>query len=127
MQTLDFVQRSSRSADENTRSSSDSHEENDEKDAKAECSIQRPTKVLSKEDVIKIFTSGKPRHGTTTMKIWKRGQIVKLSREYNVTPKTIRDIWNRRTWKDLTATLVHVTHYEHQAKSEVSTIAKSMI
>ena len=61
--------------------------------------------MLTANDVQKIFMAGKPCVETATMKIRKRGQILALAKEFQVTPKTIRDIWNRRTWRDATADL----------------------
>lgn len=111
-------------ADKSRTSSSDSQDDDDDEEntdmVKIEKNFQRPSKVLREEDVIKIFTAGKPRKGTSTMKVWERGQIVKLSKEFKVTPKTIRDIWNRRTWKDLTASLISTTHPYPDAESFVS-------
>jgi hypothetical protein len=70
--------------------------------------IKQPNlrRILTEEDAIAIFSAGKPRTGTSTVKIWARGQILELSRKFNVTPKTIRDIWNRRTWRDVTLRLI---------------------
>jgi hypothetical protein len=38
-----------------------------------------------------------------------RGKSVSISSEYNVSPKTIRDIWNRRTWQRATC---HLWQYD---------------
>ena len=65
---------------------------------------------LKEEQVKEIFMAGMPDQESATMTIQYRGQILKLAKKYEVTPKTIRDIWNRRTWKTFTAGLIHVTH-----------------
>ncbi len=65
-----------------------------------------PRRILTEDDVIAIFSAGKLRTGTSTVQTWERGQILALSRKFNVTPKTIRDIWNRRTWRDVTSRLI---------------------
>ena len=31
-----------------------------------------------------------------------KGKSVPVSRIYNISPKTVRDIWNRKTWSDAT-------------------------
>ena len=66
----------------------------------------RPRRSLSEDDVIAIFLAGKPCEGTSKMTMQNRGQILALSREFNVTPKTIRDIWNRRTWRSVTSRVI---------------------
>ena len=53
-----------------------------------------------------IFLAGKPCARSTTRKLWSRGQILALAKKFKVTPKTIRDIWNRRTWKNATSRLI---------------------
>jgi hypothetical protein len=78
--------------------------------------VQQRT-VLSKTEVLEIFAAGIPREGTFTMKIRSRGQILQLSRKYQVTPKTIRDIWNRRTWRSVTSSLVSLTQYKLSSTS----------
>ena len=40
------------------------------------------------------------------MTLWNRGQILALAKQFKVTPKTVRDIWNRRTWRSVTLKLV---------------------
>ena len=35
-----------------------------------------------------------------------KGRSVQISKKYNVSPKTIRDVWNRRTWAFATETIV---------------------
>jgi hypothetical protein len=63
-------------------------------------------RVLTEDEVIAIFSAGKLRPGASTVKIWARGQILALAKKFNVTPKTIRDIWNRRTWRGATSRLI---------------------
>jgi hypothetical protein len=63
-------------------------------------------KALTEDDVIAIFSAGNFRPGSSTVKLWARGQILALSRIFKVTPKTIRDIWNRRTWRGVTSRLI---------------------
>ena len=53
-----------------------------------------------------IFLAGKPCAKSATRKLWTRGQILALAKKFKVTPKTIRDIWNRRTWKNATSRLI---------------------
>ena len=65
-----------------------------------------PKSSLSEEDVSMIFLAGKPCPQSGTMKLWSRGQILALAKQFKVTPKTIRDIWNRRTWRNVTSRLV---------------------
>ena len=65
-----------------------------------------PKSSLSEENVSMIFMAGKPCPQSGTMKLWSRGQILALAKKFKVTPKTIRDIWNRRTWRNVTSRLV---------------------
>ena len=53
-----------------------------------------------------IFMAGKPCAKSATMKLRSRGQILALAKKFQVTPKTIRDIWNRRTWRNATSRLI---------------------
>ena len=41
-------------------------------------------------------------HSATLLK----GRSVSISKKYNVSPKAIRDVWNRRTWVFATETIV---------------------
>ena len=66
----------------------------------------RPKSLLSEDDVCRIFLAGKPCAKSATRKLWTRGQILALAKKFQVTPKTIRDIWNRRTWKNTTSHLI---------------------
>jgi hypothetical protein len=51
----------------------------------------RPRALLSEQDAVDIYLSGKARS-------FQKLNSVQLSKQYRVSPKTIRDIWNRRTW-----------------------------
>ncbi len=45
------------------------------------------------------------------LKDWRvimKGKSAKLSAKYGVSAKTIRDIWNRRTWTDATSPLWNI-------------------
>ena len=77
-----------------------SHSTNNEVSAN---SVIRPRSVLTEEKVLEIFAAGKLCSDSSIVKLKTRGQILALSRKYDVTPKTIRDIWNRRTWKNVTS------------------------
>ena len=65
-----------------------------------------PKSMLSEDDVCTIFMAGKPCATSATMKLRNRGQILALAKKFKVTPKTIRDIWNRRTWRNATSRLI---------------------
>ena len=65
-----------------------------------------PKSMLSEDDVCMIFMAGKPCATSATMKLRNRGQILALAKKFQVTPKTIRDIWNRRTWRNVTSRLI---------------------
>ena len=38
-----------------------------------------------------------------------RGESSVLAKQYGVSPKTIREIWNRKSWTEATAALWHQT------------------
>jgi hypothetical protein len=48
-----------------------------------------------------------------------KGQSVPISKMYNVSAKTIRDIWNRRTWTFATCHLWHLSRHE-RTESQVT-------
>jgi hypothetical protein len=56
-----------------------------------------PRAVLTEAQAIEIYAHGQTmkKYGVDPL---KHGQSVALAKQYNVSPKTIRDIWNRRTW-----------------------------
>ncbi len=56
-----------------------------------------PRAVLTEEQAIEIYAFGQKmkNHGVDPP---KDGKSVALAKQYDVSPKTIRDIWNRRTW-----------------------------
>ena len=63
-------------------------------------SAAKPRAVLTSDDAIRIFRVSLPSdlsnnggyHGT------KRPSAVSVAREYNVSEKTVRDVWTGRTW-----------------------------
>ena len=58
----------------------------------------RPRAVLTQEDAIEIYMLRKTDSNGFGVGSRLTGNTAALSRRYNVSPKTIRDIWNRRTW-----------------------------
>jgi hypothetical protein len=61
----------------------------------------RPRTILSKEQVIEIFER-KPSPGSDDR---MTAPSILLSRKYHVSSKTIRDIWNGRSWNGTTRPL----------------------
>lgn len=56
----------------------------------------RPRALLTKADAIEIYQS---RPVKSSVKCLHHGRTVtSLSKRFNISPKAIRDIWNRRTW-----------------------------
>ncbi len=53
-----------------------------------------PRAVLHESQAIEIYRQRK----TKSTRIGADSNTVLLAKKYNVSPKTIRDIWNRRTW-----------------------------
>jgi hypothetical protein len=103
------IDSSSTSIDEESFASERGWSESMETESSSTCSALdiRPKKILLEADVIAIFLAGKLQEGTSIVTMQNRGQILALSREYHVTPKTIRDIWNRRTWRSVTSRLIN--------------------
>jgi hypothetical protein len=101
------------------------HLHSDDSSLHSECTLEskRCRRILTEEEALAIFSAGKPCAGTSTMKLWSRGQILALSRDYNVTPKTIRDIWKRRTWRSVTDKFIKSTHAAHQHLFECSQVS----
>jgi hypothetical protein len=65
--------------------------------------------VLSEQSAIEIYKHKlslqerhTAHHGIFTPKLSLRGQSVFVSTMFDVSPKTVRDIWNRRTWQRAT-------------------------
>jgi hypothetical protein len=78
---------------------------------------------LTPEDAVEIFAMRPKDKGT---RLTKRGSMLKckiIGPKYGVSPKTIRDIWRGRTWKDATKTqwtledTVHTRKYPSKPKS----------
>jgi hypothetical protein len=71
----------------------------------------RPRAILSKEQAIEIF-----RLKTNTGNQSMTATSIALANEYNVNPKTIRDIWSGRSWFEATSPLwQQVTLYMQSA------------
>ena len=81
----------------------------------------QPKSSLSEQNVSKIFMACKPCALSGTMKLWSRGQILALAKHFKVTPKTIRDIWNRRTWRNVTSRLVEENGVLFSKKVKIGT------
>ena len=81
----------------------------------------QPKSSLSEQNVSTIFMAGKPCALSGTMKLWSRGQILALAKHFKVTPKTIRDIWNRRTWRNVTSRLVEENGVLFSKKVKIGT------
>jgi hypothetical protein len=54
-----------------------------------------PRSVLTKEEAVRIFQLRQVPSGCDPARVIKASAVAK---KYNVSPKTVRDIWNRRTW-----------------------------
>ncbi len=55
-----------------------------------------------------LIANSNPNTLTRTSSKTLRGQSVSVSTRFDVSPKTIRDIWNRRTWLRATCHLWHL-------------------
>jgi hypothetical protein len=54
-----------------------------------------------KLDVVKVMMIFQAKQATP-LAAWDRDLSSRLAAQYDVTPKAVRDIWNRRTWKHVT-------------------------
>ena len=63
--------------------------------------LNRARNILSKEQVIEIFENKK----TLSRSERITSGSIRLARKFHVSSKTIRDIWNRKTWHDTTLAL----------------------
>ena len=67
-------------------------------------------RVLTAEQAVAVFLARKERTG-------KRGDVANtLARRFGVAPRTIRDIWNLRTWKEVTQPLWSSDDFARVAK-----------
>ena len=68
--------------------------------------------VLTAEQAVTIFLARKERTG-------KRGTVAnRLACRYGVAPRTVRDIWNLRTWAEATRPLWSSADFARAAKKE---------
>ena len=68
--------------------------------------------VLTAEQAVTIFLARKERKG-------KRGTVAnRLACRYGVAPRTVRDIWNLRTWTETTRPLWSSADFARAAKKE---------
>jgi hypothetical protein len=51
-----------------------------------------------------------------------KGPSSEIARLYNVSPKTVRDIWNRVTWKYATSHLWNTSHPEENTSVEQAVV-----
>ena len=66
--------------------------------------------ILTAEQAIEIYGL-KPVPRTDLLKLPRmRGLSLPIAKKYGVSPKTIRDIWNRRTWAFATVSLLPSEH-----------------
>ena len=68
--------------------------------------------VLNKETAIEIYQHKirlmVPMSYKQCLQSWKesiRGESSKLAKQYGVSPKTVRDVWNRKSWTEVTMSL----------------------
>ena len=71
-------------------------------------SPSKPSKVVLNEQLAKQIYDRKLLLSASGQSL--KGKSVPVSRVFKISPKTVRDIWNRRTWTKATCT--EITAYE---------------
>ena len=82
---------------------------------------RRYGRVLTPQKTLEIFSYKTAMPATSYAKVrLKHGNdlSVQVGKLYNVSPKTIRDIWNRRSWRSETSHLWHLTKGQHNMHNQ---------
>ena len=82
--------------------------------------------ILTSVQAVEIYKQRQIKSHTETSLCSKiRGQSVAIAEKYGVSPKAIRDIWNKRTWVDSTKHLYAQESENGSTKSLVTEVSFS--
>ncbi len=67
------------------------------------------------------------RHGQSMLKHAIRGMSIPVSKMFGISPRAIRDIWNRRTWEHATADLWELETFVEETEASLNEVLFSRI